>query len=197
MLVVRLANDAGMAVGRPQSVRRLSLIEGDHARAALREEVRAGASHGAQADDRGVKVCHSEVVETGVDSRWMLAAAALSLLLMASQPRGALDPTGAYDPDGPSRVAEARPSDIGLRLSHGTQDASYVAAIPRHFRRGVQRTRRKSVCAFVSSPPARWASPRRLRSRARWQRSRRTPRSFVRRSLRSGFRSQRNRPVKS
>ena len=128
MLVVRLANDACMAVARSERMRRLSLIDRDDPRAPLGEEVRASASHGAQADDCCVKVCHSEVVETGVDSRRMLAAAALSLLLIGSQPRGALDPSGAYDSDGPSRVAEARPSDIGLRLSHGTQDASYVAA---------------------------------------------------------------------
>src|SRR5438034_6783085 len=186
-----------MPVCRAQRVGRLGLIECNDTRAALREEVRVGASHGPETDDRYVKVCHSRVVETGVDSREMLAAAALSLLLQLSQPRGALDPSGAYDSDGPSRVAEARPSDIGLRLSHGTQDASYVAAIPRHFRRGVQRTRRKSVCAFVSSPPARWASPRRLRFRARWQLSRRTPRSFAQRSLRNGFRSRRNLRAKS
>src|SRR5213076_2944531 len=132
------------------------------------------------------------------DNRVIIAAAALSLLHCFAQPSGALDLSGAYDSDEPSHAAEASMGDDAYLLSHGTQDASTRRRKTATLRRGVQRTRRRiQLCAFVPSPPARWASPRRLRLQpARWPRSRTLP-NFVGRHLIGVFRSRRSRRVKS
>src|SRR5262245_30599315 len=60
MLGVRLANDAAVAVRRPECVARCPAVQAEHVEAAKREVIRGGASHGAKSGDDDVEFRHCQ-----------------------------------------------------------------------------------------------------------------------------------------